>query len=337
MMDDRILLGHGSGGRLSHQLLDELIIPLLSSGDSRSQNDAALLGEISGKLVYTTDAFVVDPIFFPGGTIGSLSVHGTVNDLAMMGAKPLWLSVSLILEEGFSKQELTTILHDMRSAADKAGVTIATGDTKVVPRGKADKIFITTSGIGVLEHTIAIHGGNAQPGDLVLINGTIGDHGIAVMAGREGLALDTEILSDSAALNSLTEQLVASLGTDLHVLRDPTRGGVATTLKEIAVQSQVAITLQEQALPIRPGVRGVCSILGLDPLFVANEGKLLAFVAPESARKALEIMQQHPLGNQAAIIGHVETTPGGRVRMETSIGGIRAVEMLAGEQLPRIC
>lgn len=337
MMDDRILLGHGSGGRLSHQLLDELIIPLLSSGDSRSQNDAALLGEINGKLVYTTDAFVVDPIFFPGGTIGSLSVHGTVNDLAMMGAKPLWLSVSLILEEGFSTQELTTILHDMRSAADKAGVRIATGDTKVVPRGKADKIFITTSGIGVQEHNIEIHGGNAQPGDLVLINGTIGDHGIAVMAGREGLSLDTQIQSDSAALNSLTEQLVVALGTDLHVLRDPTRGGVATTLKEIAVQSQIAITLQEQALPIRPGVRGVCSILGLDPLFVANEGKLLAFVAPQSARKALEIMQQHPLGRESASIGHVEATPGGRVRMETSIGGIRAVEMLAGEQLPRIC
>lgn len=337
MNSDLILLGHGSGGRLSHQLLDELIIPILSAGDSAGQNDAALLGTVSGRLVYTTDGFVVDPIFFPGGTIGSLAVHGTVNDLAMMGAKPLWLSVSLILEEGFSKHDLVAILKDMRAAADGAGVKIVTGDTKVVPRGKADKIFITTSGIGVLEHDVVIHGGNAQPGDAILINGTIGDHGIAVMAGREGLTLDADIQSDSAALNGLSEALVASLGNRLHVLRDPTRGGVATTLKEIAQQSAVAITLKEESLPVQAAVRGVCSILGLDPLFVANEGKMLAFVAPEASEQALNVMRNHPLGALSAIIGVVAAAPAGRVRMETSIGGMRAVEMLAGEQLPRIC
>jgi hydrogenase expression/formation protein HypE len=335
--NDLILLGHGSGGRLSHQLLDELIIPTLSGTTPAGQNDAALLDPVTGRLAYTTDSFVVDPIFFPGGTIGSLSVHGTVNDLAMMGARPLWLSVGLILEEGFSKVDLKAILEDMRQAADSAGVRIVTGDTKVVPRGKADKIFITTSGIGVIEHDLAIHGANAQPGDAIIINGTIGDHGIAVMAGREGLKVGTDVRSDSAALNGLVTGIIAEAGNCLHVLRDPTRGGVATTIKEIAAQSAVSITLLEDTLPVNPAVRGVCSILGLDPLFVANEGKLLAFVAAEAAERVLTCIRQHPLGTQAAIIGHVFASDAGRVRMKTSIGGLRAVEMLAGEQLPRIC
>lgn len=337
MNNDLILLGHGSGGRLSHQLLDELIIPIVSGIASEGQNDAALLDAIPGRIAYTTDSFVVDPIFFPGGTIGSLAVHGTVNDLAMMGARPLWLSVGLIIEEGFSKADLRTILHDLRSAADAAGVAIVTGDTKVVPRGKADKIFITTSGVGAVEHDLPIHGANAQPGDVVIINGTIGDHGIAVMAGREGLEVGTEIQSDSAALNCLVAALLAGVGASLHVLRDPTRGGVATTIKEIAQQSGVAITLHEEALPIKPAVRGVCSILGLDPLFVANEGKLLAFVAPEAADTALAVFRKHPLGAQAAVIGTVEAGPAGRVQMETLVGGLRSVDMLSGEQLPRIC
>lgn len=337
MNSDLILLGHGSGGRLSHQLLDELIIPTLSGTAPAGQNDAALLDSISGRLAYTTDSFVVDPIFFPGGTIGSLSVHGTVNDLAMMGARPLWLSVGLILEEGFSRDELRTILEDMRQAADSCGVRIVTGDTKVVPRGKADKIFITTSGIGVIEHAIAIHGANARPGDAIIINGTIGDHGIAVMAGREGLKISTDICSDSAALNGLVADIIAEAGDSLHVLRDPTRGGIATTIKEIASQSAVSITLIEESLPIKPAVRGACSILGLDPLFVANEGKLLAFVSAEAAERVLACIRQHPLGGQAAIIGHVTSGDAGRVRMETTIGGMRAVEMLSGEQLPRIC
>ena len=335
--NDLILLGHGSGGRLSHQLLDELIIPALSGIAPSGQNDAALLAPVAGRLAYTTDSFVVDPIFFPGGTIGSLSVHGTVNDLAMMGARPLYLSVGLIIEEGFSRADLKTVLDDMRQAADKAEVRIVTGDTKVVPRGKADKIFITTAGIGVVEHDIAIHGANARPGDMIIINGTVGDHGIAVMAGREGLNVGTDIRSDSAALNSLVADTIAEAGDLLHVLRDPTRGGIATTIKEIAQQSGVAITLREQQIPVNPAVRGVCSILGLDPLFVANEGKLLAFVAPQAAERIVATMKRHPLGAHAAIIGEVTDGEPGRVRMETSVGGTRAVEMLAGEQLPRIC
>lgn len=337
MNNDLILLGHGSGGRLSHQLLDELIIPIVSSIPSAGQNDAALLDTVPGRIAYTTDSFVVDPIFFPGGTIGSLAVHGTVNDLAMMGARPLWLSVGLIIEEGFSKADLKTILVDMRGAADAAGVKIVTGDTKVVPRGKADKIFITTSGVGAVEHTVPIHGSNAQPGDVVIINGTIGDHGIAVMAGREGLEVGTEIKSDSAALHGLVADLLAEIGTALHVLRDPTRGGVATTIKEIAQQSGVSITLREESLPVTAAVRGVCSILGLDPLFVANEGKLLAFVSADAAEAALAVIRKHPLGASAALIGMVEAGPAGRVQMETVIGGMRSVDMLSGEQLPRIC
>ena len=337
MSDDLILLGHGSGGRLSHRLLDELIIPIVSGISSAGQNDAALLESVPGRIAYTTDSFVVDPIFFPGGTIGSLAVHGTVNDLAMMGARPLWLSVGLIIEEGFGKADLKTILEDMRSASDAAGVKIVTGDTKVVPRGKADKIFITTSGVGAVEHTLPIHGANAQPGDAILINGTIGDHGIAVMAGREGLEVGTEIASDSAALNGLVADLVTEVGDALHVLHGPTRGGVATTIKEIARQSGVAITLREEALPVKAAVRGVCSILGLDPLFVANEGKLLAFVAPDAAEAALLVMKRHPLGVNAAVIGTVAAGTAGRVQMETAIGGMRSVDMLSGEQLPRIC
>ncbi len=337
MNNDLILLGHGSGGRLSHQLLDELIIPLLSGTTAGGQNDAALLDGITGRLAFTTDTFVVDPIFFPGGTIGSLAVHGTVNDLAMMGAKPLWLSVGLIIEEGFSKESLKIILEDMRKAADGAGVRIVTGDTKVVPRGKGDKLFIATSGIGAVDHGLTVNGANARLGDVIIINGTIGDHGIAVMAGREGLEITAEITSDSAALSGLTAELVATLGAELHVLRDPTRGGVATTIKEIAMQSAVTIRLSEEALPVKDAVRGVCGILGLDPLFVANEGKLLAFVSPEAAELAVTTMRNHPLGREAAIIGTVQAGPAGRVDMETVIGGIRGVEMLSGEQLPRIC
>ena len=337
MNNDLILLGHGSGGRLSHQLLDELILPVLNGDSPASQNDAAILNLPPGRIAYTTDSFVVDPIFFPGGSIGSLAVHGTVNDLAMMGATPYFLSIALIIEEGFGKADLKIILQDMRKAADQAGVRIVTGDTKVVPRGKADKIFISASGLGVIGHDLKISGENAKPGDRIIISGTIGDHGIAVMAGREGLKVGTDILSDSASLNSLTNEIIAIAGAGLHVLRDPTRGGVATTLKEIALQSAVAITLREEDIPVRTAVRGVCSILGLDPLYVANEGKLLAFIAPDQAETALAAIRKHPLGTDAAIIGIVEESPSGRVRMETAIGGMRGVEMLAGEQLPRIC
>jgi len=333
---DLILLGHGSGGRLSHQLLEELIIPTLSGIPVSGQNDAAVLVHDGRRLAFTTDSYVVDPIFFPGGNIGDLAVNGTVNDLAMVGAVPVAISVGLILEEGFSRAELAEILRSMREAADRAGVAIAAGDTKVVPRGKADRIFINTSGIGVFRHGLEISGANARIGDKILINGTIGDHGIAVMAKREGLDLDTDIRSDCAALNGLVEELLTA-GDAVHVLRDPTRGGVATTLKEIALQSDVTITLDEAALPLKGAVRGVCAVLGLDPLYVANEGKVLIFVAPEAAEATLARMKMHPLGKDCAIIGEVTAAGGGKVRMETVIGGMRAVEMLAGEQLPRIC
>ncbi len=337
MNKDLILLGHGSGGRLSHQLLEELIIPALSGKLPTGQNDAALIECAGKKLAFTTDSYVVDPIFFPGGNIGDLALNGTVNDLAMMGAKPLWISVGLILEEGFSRKELAEILASMRQAADLAGVSIVTGDTKVVPRGKADRIFINTSGIGILEHNLTINGANARPGDRIIISGTIGDHGIAVMAKREGLELDTDILSDSAALNGLVAGLLAECSGAVHVMRDPTRGGVATTLKEIAIQSGVDIMLREADIPLKDGVKGVCSILGLDPMYVANEGKMLVFVAPEAAENALALIRRHPLGVDAAIIGEVTAYGTGKIDMETLSGGVRGVDMLAGEQLPRIC
>ncbi len=337
MKSEVILLGHGSGGRLSHDLLDNLILPILSGISQREQNDAAVLDAVSGRLAFTTDSYVVDPIFFPGGNIGDLAIHGTVNDLAMTGAAPLAISVGLIIEEGLAINELKTILESMRAAADATGVKIVTGDTKVVPRGKADKLFINTTGIGVIAEGVDISGSNAQPGDKILINGTIGDHGMAVLSSREGLQLESGIVTDSAPLNGLVKQLVQGLGSHLHTLRDPTRGGLATTLKEIALQSQVEITMQESALPVTPAVASACAILGLDPLFVANEGKLLAFVAAEAADQALAIMQCHEFGGQAAIIGDVTASANGKVRLHTAIGGLRAIEMLAGEQLPRIC
>lgn len=336
MDSDLILLGHGSGGKLSHQLLEQLIIPTLSGIPIAGQNDAALLDHAGGRLAFTTDSYVVDPVFFPGGNIGDLAINGTVNDLAMVGAQPLAISVGLILEEGFSRGELSEILKSMRRAADLAGATIVTGDTKVVPRGKADRIFINTSGIGLVPPGLQLSGAHARVGDKVLINGTIGDHGIAVMARREGLELETTIQSDCAALNYLVAEMLEEREA-IHVLRDPTRGGVATTLKEIALQSQVSITLDEAALPLKGAVRGVCALLGLDPLYVANEGKMLMFVAADAASRLLQRMQQHPLGTDAAIIGEVTAIGSGRVQMETLVGGMRAVEMLSGEQLPRIC
>lgn len=337
MNPDIILLGHGSGGTLSHRLLDELIIPILSGVAEREQNDSAILSHGGGRLAFTTDSYVVDPIFFSGGNIGDLAINGTVNDLAMVGARPLAVSVAFILEEGLALADFKRILEAMRSAADLAGVRIVTGDTKVVPRGKGDKIFITTSGIGVFAHALEIGGGGARVGDKLLINGPIGDHGLAVLAGREGLELETDIRSDSAPLNHLVGALLDEFGDAVHVLRDPTRGGVATTLKEIARQSQVGIRLDETALPLNPAVAGACALLGLDPLYVANEGKLLALVAPAAADALLERMRRHPQGQGAALIGEVTAESPGQVQLHTAIGGRRAIEMLAGEQLPRIC
>ena len=337
MNSDLILLGHGSGGILSHQLLEELLIPTLSGEGLSKRNDAALLDLAGQRLVFTTDSYVVDPIFFPGGCIGDLAVNGTVNDLAMMGATPLWLSCGMIIEEGFSRSELALVAAAMRESADRAGVRIVTGDTKVVPRGKADKLFINTSGVGTVDHDLRIDGTRASPGDRIIVSGTIGDHGIAVLASREGLDLESGVRSDCAPLNGLVAQLIAAGGEAVHVLRDPTRGGIATTIKEIALQSGVDIVLDETGLPLSSGVRAVCAILGLDPLYVANEGKLLAFVAPEQAEELLAVVRSHPLGGDAAIIGEVVGTGSGKVRMRTSVGGFRGVEMLAGELLPRIC
>jgi len=337
MTTDIILLGHGSGGRLSHQLLDEIIIPALSGVAPRDQNDAAVLAHGGGRLAFTTDSYVVDPIFFPGGNIGDLAVNGTVNDLAMSGARPLAISVGLILEEGLPVDDLKTVLASMKAAAEAAGVAIVTGDTKVVPRGKADRIFINTSGIGVFDHALEILGSGARKGDKILINGTIGDHGMAVLARREGLDLESDIRTDSAALNGLVGDILKAGGEAVHTLRDPTRGGVATTLKEIARQSEVDITLDEAALPVGEAVGAACAILGLDPLFVANEGKLLAVVAKEAVETVLAAMKGRPAGRQSAVIGEVTGASGGKVFMRTAIGGLRAIEMLSGEQLPRIC
>jgi len=337
MNNDLILLGHGSGGTLSHQLLEELLIPTLSGQELAGRNDAALLDLDGRRLAFTTDSYVVDPIFFPGGCIGDLAVNGTVNDLAMMGATPLWLSCGMIIEEGFSRQELARVATAMREAANRAGVRIVTGDTKVVPRGKADQLFINTSGVGVIEHDLEIDGTRARPGDRIIVSGTLGDHGIAVMTAREGLELESGVISDCAALNGLVAELLAAAGEAVHVLRDPTRGGVATTMKEIALQSGVEITLDEASLPLTPGVKGVCAILGLDPLYVANEGKLLACVAPDRTDDILAVMRRHSLGRGAAVIGVVTGGGSGKVRMRTAVGGLRGVEMLAGEQLPRIC
>lgn len=337
MDSDLILLGHGSGGRLSHQLLQDLIVPALCPLTQAGQEDAAVLDRHGERLAFTTDSFVVDPIFFPGGNIGDLAINGTVNDLAMVGAQPLAISVGLILEEGFSRNELQKILLAMRTAADGAGVSIVAGDTKVVPRGKADKIFINTSGIGIFHHAVKITAAGAKVGDKIIINGTIGDHGIAVMAKREGLELVADITSDTAALNALVGEIIDEAGEALHVLRDPTRGGVATTLKEIALQSGMTLTLDEVALPLKIPVKGVCALLGIDPLYVANEGKVLAFVAPEAAERVLARMRLNRLGADAAIIGEVTSAGGGRVQMKTVVGSMRAVEMLSGEQLPRIC
>ncbi|HOI93554.1 MAG TPA: hydrogenase expression/formation protein HypE [Syntrophobacter fumaroxidans] len=331
-----IQLDQGSGGRATHELVGELFIRAFRNDFLLELNDSALVSVENGRIALTTDSYVVDPIEFPGGNIGSLAVHGTVNDLCMRGAKPLYLTVGFILEEGLSIETLEQVVEAMSRAAREAGVLIVAGDTKVVPRGKADKVFINTSGIGVVPAGIQVAGQNARAGDAVLINGTIGDHGMAVLCKREGLAFENEIRSDSASLNGLVWKMLDAF-PGIHVLRDPTRGGVATTLNEIAAQSDVGVRLFEEALPIREDVAGACEILGLDPLYVANEGKVLAIVPPEGAGTALAAMREHPLGKDARRIGEVVADDPGRVFMRTRIGGHRLVDMLRGEQLPRIC
>ncbi len=334
--EDTILLDHGSGGRASHELVKHVFLPQFKNDLLDSLEDSTVFQIGEHKLAFSTDSYTVDPIFFPGGDIGCLAVHGTVNDVAMRGAEPLYLSVGFIIEEGFPMADLGRILQSMKEAADVAGVQIIAGDTKVVNRGSVDKIFINTSGVGVIRNDVNIGGKNAQVGDVVLVSGTVGDHGTTVLSMREGLSFEAPIQSDSAPLNGLVADMMA-VSDQIHAMRDPTRGGLATTLNEIALQSDVGIELIEEQIPLREGVTGACELLGLDPLYLANEGKLIAFVAPEDADKVLRCIKAHPYGKEAAIIGRVVSENRGRVFMKTGIGGTRIIDMLAGEQLPRIC
>jgi len=336
MKTERIQMDHGAGGRASQDLVAKTFIPALTNPILTELNDSALLEFQGVRLAMSTDSYVVDPIFFPGGDIGSLAVHGTVNDLAMRGAQPSYLSVGFILEEGLELTDLERLVTSMAAAAREAGVQVVAADTKVVDRGKADRIFINTAGVGIVAPGVDVAGQNAKPGDIVLINGPMGDHGVAVLSTREGLSFQTEIESDSASLNGLVEAMLTA-SNKIHVLRDPTRGGVATALNEVAKQSGIGIRLEETNLPVRPEVNAACEMLGLDPLYVANEGKALVFVAPEDAELVLNAMCQHPLGREACVIGEVVTEHPERVVLQTAIGGRRIVDMLSGEQLPRIC
>ena len=336
---DRVLLGHGSGGRLSSDLVTRLFLPALGNdvlNRLEDQATCAVPGLANAKLAVTTDSFVVRPIFFPGGDIGRLAVHGTVNDLAVGGATPLFLAVAFILEEGLSLDDLRRIVTSMKEAADSAGVTVVAGDTKVVDRGKGDQVFITTTGVGLVPAGCELSIAAARPGDRVVVSGTIGDHGMAIMSVREGLEFETTLESDSAALNGLVDVMLRA-SNGIRTMRDPTRGGVSSALNELAAASRVGVELTETAIPLRDAVRAACEILGLDPLYVANEGKLLAVVAPEQAEDLVSAMRSHPLGRDAAIVGRVVSDHPGTVLMQSVAGGSRIVPMLAGEQLPRIC
>ena len=333
----RIDMAHGAGGRAMAQLIEELFAKYLGNEYLAQGDDGALLPAVGdGQLVMATDAHVVSPLFFPGGDIGCLSVHGTINDVAVMGARPLYLSAAFIIEEGFKIADLVRIVQSMANASKAAGVPVVTGDTKVVERGKGDGVFITTTGVGVVAPGRELSGRHAKPGDAILVSGTLGDHGMAIMAVRESLGFESPIVSDTAALHGLIDAMRAS-GADIHVLRDPTRGGLATTLNEIAKQSGVGMMLQEKDVPVKPAVSAACEFLGLDPLYVANEGKLVAICVEQDAEKLVAAMRAHPLGSEAAIIGRVHEDDHHFVQMTTGFGGKRIVDWLSGEQLPRIC
>jgi len=336
MTNDRILLDHGAGGRAAHDLVAEVFARRFSNLVLDQMDDAAVVSPPAGDLAISTDSFVVDPIFFPGGDIGSLAVHGTVNDVACRGARPLYLTVGFILEEGLLLSDLDRVAESMAKAAAKAGVLIVAGDTKVVGRGAADKIFINTAGVGVIPPGRQLGGHLARTGDAILVTGSMGDHGITVLSQRAGLSLAAPVASDSAPLNHLVEAVLA-VAPGCHVLRDPTRGGLATTLNEIAASSGVSMELSEAAIPINPAVDGACELLGLDPLYLANEGKLIVIVPQGQAEAALAAMQADPLGKSAAQIGRVGDGTPGRVWINTAVGGKRLLDMLAGEPLPRIC
>lgn len=332
-------MNHGAGGRVGAQLVQELFVRAFDNDYLRQGNDGALLPVPAGhRLVMATDVHVISPLFFPGGDIGSLSVHGTVNDVAMLGATPLYLSASFVLEEGFALADLQRIVHSMAGAARECAVPVVTGDTKVVERGKGDGVFISTTGVGVVPLGRTIGGACARPGDVVLLSGSIGEHGVAVLSQRASLQFDTAIVSDSAALHTLVAALLACVPEGaVHVLRDPTRGGLATTLNEIAHQSGVGLLLEESAIPVLPEVAGACEMLGLDPLYIANEGKMVVVVAPDAAAAALQALRAHPLGARAAQIGVVTEDARHFVQMSTGFGGRRVVDWLSGDPLPRIC
>lgn len=334
---DQIVLGHGSGGRLTAELVQRIFLPAFRSEVLSALEDQATVPITGGaRIAITTDSFVVRPIFFPGGDIGTLAVHGTVNDLAVGGARPLFLAAAFILEEGLSLDELQRIVESMRRACEEAHVELVTGDTKVVDRGKGDKIFITTTGVGLVPQGRSLSIGAARPGDALIVSGTIGDHGVAIMSVREGIEFETVLQSDTAPLTSLASAMLEA-APSIRCMRDPTRGGLSSSLNELAAASRVGVELSEEAIPVRPEVHGACEVLGLDPLYVANEGKLVAAVPREDAARVLAAMRAHPLGRDAAIIGSVVSDHPGLVTLRSRIGGERVVAMLAGEQLPRIC
>lgn len=333
--DDRILLAHGSGGKLAHDLVEKSFVTVLNNPFLALLDDSAVLN-VNGKLAFTTDSYVVSPIFFPGGDIGKLAVCGTVNDLSMSGAKPLYLSLSFIIEEGFLLKDLERIVDSIKSTAEEAGVKIITGDTKVVEHGSVDRLFINTAGIGKISQGVRISGSNAKPGDKIILSGTIGDHGIAVLSQRQGLSFGTKLESDCAPLGQLVVEMLKA-SKNIHSLRDPTRGGLSTTLNELAKQSKVGIKIDESKIPIRDEVTGACEMLGLDPLYIANEGKLIAIVAPNDSDKILATIKKNRYGGNAVVIGEVITEHPGRVVMKTLLGSSRIVDMLVGEPLPRIC
>jgi hydrogenase expression/formation protein HypE len=335
--EEQVVLGHGSGGLMTHRLIRSLFLEAFDNPALRRGDDAAVLAlEKPGRLAVTTDAHIVTPLFFPGGDIGRLAICGTVNDLAALGAQPRWLTASFILEEGLAMATLRRVVESMRRAAEEAGVIVVAGDTKVAERGKADGLFIQTSGVGTIPEGRDVGGALARPGDTVFVSGPLGDHGLAVLGARGQLGFTIDVESDVAPLNGLVEALFES-GAEIHVLRDPTRGGLATTLNEIARQSAVSITLEEEAIPVRPAVDSACELLGFDPLYVANEGRLIVIAAGGSADKLLAALRAHPFGKEGQRIGVVEAGPAGRVRLRTRLGTTRVVEMLSGEMLPRIC
>jgi hydrogenase expression/formation protein HypE len=336
-----ITLSHGAGGKAMHDLIDEIFVagfdsPELTLLEDQARFDLSALNKLGNRLAMTTDSYVVDPLFFPGGDIGKLAVTGTINDLAVGGAIPLYLTCGMIIEEGFPIDDLQRIVASMKATADAAGVRIVTGDTKVVPRGAADKLFINTAGVGVIAESSNVLANRATVGDVVIINGYVGDHGAAIVDARGELALEISVETDCQPLNDLIQKMLEAC-PDIHCMRDATRGGLATVLNEFAISSDVAIQLQQTKIPVRNEVRGVCEVLGLDPLYLANEGKLVAIVAAQDADTLMELMQQHPAGKDSCVIGKVEASPQGKVILETGFGGNRIIDMLVGEQLPRIC